>query len=107
MGHVDETGAGVEAESRRAIALDAARIAADPLLRPEDIARRLFLKRRTVLDMLRTGYIPGFKVRGKGWRCRKSIYDNWEKEQHILIRSKARIDDEKGGLFCKGKRGEP
>lgn len=92
-----------DAAERKAAATAAAKRAADPLLEVEDIAARLNLKPRTVRDMMHAGYVPGFKVRGKKWKCRRSIYDQWEREQHVLIRSKAQVAEEKQQLFGGGR----
>lgn len=88
-----------DAAERKAAATAAAKRAADPNLTPEDIAARLYLKPRTVRDMMHVGYLPGFKVRGKKWVCKKSIFDQWLIAKHIRIRSKSQKADEAGSLF--------
>ena len=88
-----------EAAKRKA----AAKRSDDPMLTPEDIADELFLKPRTVREHMRKKEIPGFKVCGKKWVCRKSIFEKWVIDEHVLIRSKAYVAEEKQQLFGGGR----
>jgi excisionase family DNA binding protein len=60
----------------------------DVIYTPAEVAERLKLPVKTVLNYLRTGKLPGFRV-GKHWRIKASDLESFTKPQLRLVEANA------------------